>query len=754
VKARTDTTEARVPKPPPPLLITKLHPPPAREQTVARDRLVQRLQPRPGIKLTVVAAPAGSGKTTLLGIWRDAELARRPVAWVTLDEGDNEAVVLWSHVLEALRRVCPDLTVTPSPAAVGAAHVVDLVLPRLVNELAEQEGVALILDDFHRLSSGPARDSLAWFIEHAPSSLQLLLATRSEPALPLGALRAHGELLELRARDLWFTSDEADDLLNGHFGLGLARADVDRLVERTEGWPAGLYLAALSLRAVDDREAFLTRFGGQNRHVVDFLLDDVLDAHDAAAQSLMLRSSVLGRLTGPLCDFVLEREGSAELLGELSCTNLFLLPLDDEGECYRFHQLFAQLLRVELEHREPGLAPSLHRRASAWHRDHGSVAEAIEHAFEAGAFDEAAELVSGAWLSLMVNGRLPTILGWLDRFPPELVRDDRRLLLAQSWLRAFCGEREEAAAALAALERKGWPGDGPLPDGFSSLEASLATIRATFPGGDVGEGYRNALRAAELETPQSAPWSAASRSLGLSRYFQGDLDGADRAFAAAAKAGARNQRWLTTASALAYRSLIAGERDRLDLQRVLAEQALALAEERGIGELSGEVYVANGEALAAGGELDEALPAVARGVAIARSLGRPLEAVDALTRFAALCTRMSQRVAAAAAIAEAATILDGCADPGILRERLGALERPSRTNGRRDDAVLSERELVVLRMLIGRLSEREIGRELYLSHNTVHSHTKSIYRKLGVSSRSDAVRKARELGLLSRLAHR
>jgi ATP/maltotriose-dependent transcriptional regulator MalT len=332
--------------------------------------------------LTALIAPAGSGKTTLLGTWLEIQAARRPVAWVSLDEGDNDAGVLWSHVLESLRRVCPALHVSREPETVDAARMIDAFLPDLVNGLTEQDDAALVLDDFHRLS-GPSRDSVAWLVEHAPPSFQLVVSTRTEPGLPLAALRAHGELLEVRADELAFTEAEADVFLNDRLELSLGGGEVDELVDRTEGWPAGLYLAALSLRGAEDRHAFVDRFDGNSRGVVDFFVDEVLEAHDPAMQTLMLRCSVLERLCGPLCDAVLEQEGSAQQLRELARTNLFLLPLDDNGHWYRFHHLFATLLRAELEHREPGLAPVLHRRLAEWHRKHRSTGEKVEHARDA-----------------------------------------------------------------------------------------------------------------------------------------------------------------------------------------------------------------------------------------------------------------------------------------------------------------------------------------------------------------------------------
>jgi LuxR family transcriptional regulator, maltose regulon positive regulatory protein len=235
-----------------------------------------------------------------------------------------------------------------------------VVLPHLVNELAEQGAVTLILDDFHRLSGRAARDSVAWFVDHAPRAFQLVLSSRTEPPLGLAALRAHGELLELRAGDLRFTAEEAGVFLNGRLGLGLAPEDVDDLVDRTQGWPAGIYLAALSLTRTADRHALVRSFGVSSRPVVDFLVTEVLEAHDPPVQELMLRCSILERLCGPLCDAVLEQQDSRAMLGALSRTNLFLVPLDDEHGWYRFHPLFARLLRVELEHREPGAAAALH----------------------------------------------------------------------------------------------------------------------------------------------------------------------------------------------------------------------------------------------------------------------------------------------------------------------------------------------------------------------------------------------------------
>ena len=732
----------------PPLLLTKMHPPPQRAQTVVRDRLVERLRASPEVRLTVVAAPAGYGKTTLLGTWRELEAETRPVAWLTLDEGDNDPVVLWSYILAALRTACPELGVTSSPDVLGAPHILDLFLPVLVNELAALGDAAIVLDDFHRLTNGPARDSIAWLVERAPSTFRVVLATRTEPALPLASLRAHGDLLELRADELGFTSAEADVLLNDRLDLGLDLLETADLVARTEGWPTGLYLAALSARAAADPHEFVGRFGAGSRQVVDFLMDQVLEAHDPETQALMLRTSVLGRLSGSLCDAVLEQTGSEELLEALARTNLFLIPLDDCSEWYRFHHVFASLLRVELEHREPGLAPTLHRRASAWHRDHGSVTEAIEHAIQAEAFDEAGDLIAAAWADYMHVNREATVLGWLERFPRERLNGDARLLLASAWVNTLSGQREAAAEAMAAIELMGRLDEGPLPDGFSSIEASLVTLRGFVMWGDVGAGMHYSRRAAELEGPES-PWRPTiCASLGLQTYHTGDFDESEAWFGESVELARSRGQWSIASFALAFRSLVAGDDGRFDDQRLLAEEAVDLARRYGFEGTDGAPSLAAGAALATQQRFEEALAMLERSLGMLRAHHHPLPIAIGLYHYIAVLQAMSRPQEANDAIAEANAILGGCPDPGLWPKRLAALERPRQPPRRNGTGTLSVRELSILRMLTGTLSERDIGRELYLSQNTVHSHVRSIYRKLGVSSRSAALDRARELNHL------
>jgi LuxR family maltose regulon positive regulatory protein len=724
----------------PVLLLTKLHPPFVPAQAIARERLFERLRDGRRRNLSLVACPAGFGKSTLLAAWREHEKERRPVAWVTLDDGDDDAVVLWSHVIEALGRECPGLGIPAEAAA--AAPLMEIVLPRLVNALVEQGELALVLDDFHRLASPSARDSVAWFVDHLPATVQLVLATRADPALPLAALRAHGHLLELRADDLRFTAGEAHEFLNGRLGLELAPADVELLVARTEGWPAGIYLAALSLADRDDKAALVRAFDGTSAHVVDFLSSEVLAGYGPDLQAFMLRTSVLERLCVPLCDAVLGEAVSADALESLARTNLFLLPLDDQREWFRFHHLFAQLLRVELQRREPERVAALHHRAFEWHGRHGTTEEAIHHAIAAGAFPEAGELIAGAWVHYVNAGRTSSVLDWLLRFPAEFLDGDRRLLLVRAWIAALRGEEGGMRRAVARLRELGQLEEGPLPDGFSSLEASLSVLSAAFAWGDVGAVLFEGTRSAELEGPES-PWRpVVTWSLGWAHYCRGDLALAEPWLIEAAELAPATEQWVVGAGAIADRSLIAGVRGQRAEQWRLALEALEMAREHGLLDARevGEVHTAYGVALAAQGRREEALPELELGVFQRRLWRQPLDLADGLIALAPAVAAVGDRGRAAELFGEAEALLAGCPDPGALPARLAAARRAAG-----EGEALTERELTVLRFLGSGLTEREIARELFLSFNTVHSHVKSLYRKLGVSSRADAVERARAL---------
>ncbi len=735
----------------PVLVLTKLRPPGVRDGILRRESLVARLDLALASRLLLVACPAGFGKTTLLASWVAARADDRPVGWVSLDEGDNDPTVLWAHVIEAIRGVCPAVRVFAAPEDAGSAPLISRVLPLLVNSLTDQSPVTVVLDDYHRLTNPVSRDSVAWFLEHAPPTFRLVIATRSEPRLPLAVLRARGELAELRPDDLRFSLDEAEALLNGLLGLGLTAPDVESLFERTEGWPAGLYLAAKSLEGKSDRHEFVARFGASNRHVVDLLVDEVLNTHEPDMQTLMMRASILERISGPLCDALLESSGSATKLADLARSNLFLIPLDEEGEWYRFHRLFGQLLRVQLARREPGSEPGLHRRASAWHRDFGTTDDAVTHAIDAGDHAVAAELISAVWIRFCNACRHETVRGWLRRFPENAVHADPRLLLVHAWVSSICADRVEAARCILLIEGKDSDtlSDGPLLEGFASVESGLTLLKATIPWGDVGAMVDNGGRAAVLEPPGSPWYPVACWAIAVGSYLRGDLNGADGWFADSIFYGVPAGQWLTTTSALGYRSLIAGEHGRMDDQREHARRAVEMADQHRINGLVGIARVALGVSLAAGGRPGDALAPLQHGITTMEYRGQPPELANALLLLARVLKTVGDSEMLTLTIKQARSIIDSCPDPGAVGDRLAVLERhrPARSAQYGDE--LTERELEVLRLLSGPHAESDIAGTLFVSFNTVHTHIRAIYRKLRVSSRAEAIDHALSAGLLS-----
>ena len=731
----------------PAVLVTKLHPPVVPGQAVRRERLFERLRAGRSRRLTLVACPAGFGKSTLLAAWREQEAAGRAVAWVSLDEGDDDAVVLWAHAIEALCRACPGLRAQELGTAGLASPLREVLLPRLVNQLAEQGDVVLILDDLHRLTSSAARESVAWFVDHAPATTQVVLSTRADPALPLGALRAHGELVEVRADDMRFTLAEAAEFLNDRLGLGLLPADLELLVARTEGWPAGLYLAALSLDGKADKSALVHAFDGTAAHVVDFLSSEVLAGYDEDLQRFMLRTSVLERLCADLCDAVLETDGSAAVLEQLARSNLFLLALDDHRRWFRFHHLFAQLLRVELERREPAAAPLLHRRAAAWHAASGTTDEAVHHALEAGAYAEAGALVAGAWVHYVNAGRTSSVLDWLARFPGAVVDADGRLLLVQAWASALRGREHDMRRAIGLARERADLEAGPLPDGFSSLASSISVLSAAFGWGDVSVMLEEGARAAEREGLDS-PWRpVVSWSLGWGHYCAGDLAAAERWLTETAQLAPGADQWVVGTGAIADLSMLAGFRGDREEQLRLAREAVEQAQRTGLIDACevGEVHTAYGCALLAQGRREEALPELEQGVFLRRIWGQPLDLIDGLIALAPAVAGLGDLTRAEALFREAEELVARCPDPGVLPERLRAARRGVQPPAGGD---LSVRELTVLRLLSGGMSEREIAAELTISFNTVHTHVKAVYRKLGASSRIEAVDRARRERLL------
>ena len=726
------------------VVTTKLHVPTARPGLVERTRLHAILAGGGPRKLTVVEAPAGSGKTTLLAHWQASEFESRPFAWLSLDEADNDPAQFWTYVVEALRTVEKAIGAETSAVLDGREdNVLELALPALVNELAALDRqLVLVLDDYHAIEDEDIHEQLSWLLDHLPPTLEVALTSRVDPPLRLARLRARGELVHVRAGELRFSVEEADEMLAG-LGLELDKADVEQLQERTEGWAAGLYLAALSLRGRADAREFIDSFTGDDRHLVDYLAGEVLDEQSADVRRFLVRTSVLRRLCAPLCDAVTEDGRSLELLAEIERSNLFLVALDNRREWYRYHHLFGRLLQLELERAEPELAPDLHRRASEWFRAQGHVGDAIHHAAAAGDLEAATNLIADNWMSFFNHGRLATVAAWLDALPVKAVETDRRLAVARAWLALDRGRLDEAGHWIATAESVA----------SGELESEVAVLGAVhrFKIGDVGAARAAAERAIALESFSA---TAASCILGITLHLSGKDAQASTELARAVGLAREEGNQLGAAYALGYQALIDVSAGRIEAAEEAADAALGEGTEPGFAQhfVLTIAHLAQAEVNKTRGHAAAAEEHAARALDLSRRGAGRLELAAALIALAEARQAGGDVDTARELLAEASEVVDRCPDPAGLAGRLGdATRRFARPRRSRDLALrdeLSDRELAVLRLLPSSLSAREIGNELFVSLNTVKTHMKAINRKLGATSREGAVERGRELHLI------
>jgi LuxR family maltose regulon positive regulatory protein len=735
------------------LLAAKLDVPAIGGQLVHRGALLDALSAGRGRKLTLLSAPAGWGKTTLLAQWALGAGEDERFGWLSLDPSDNDPVWFWMYVVAALQKVSPGVGTRAVELLAMGADPVQVVLPTLLNDLDTiASPMVLILDDYHLVVNRAVHEQMAFVIGRIPANLHLVVATRSDPMLPLARLRASGELAEMRSDDLRFGASEAHHLLNDVLGLDLADADIKLLHQRTEGWAAGLYLAALSLAGRADAPAFVRTFAGDNRHIVDYLMAEVLEGQPPELRSFLLRTSVLGRLSGALCDAVLQTSGSASVLEKIERENLFVVPLDMSRRWYRYHQLFGELLRTELRRSEPDLVADLHRRAAAWFEAAGLVDEAVRHLVAAGDIARSADLIAADWVNEFNGGGLSTVAGWLDLLPDESVLQDPRLSVARAWIALSVGQLDDAAEWIEAVET-GSPGDG------GAISGQVVVLRAvhSFKTAAVAAALEEARRAITLDLGD-APLARSSACCiyGSALYFSGSTHEAQAAFRRAVqlaeKVGDRRARIY----ALGYLALISAEHGQLaDAERQIRRASGSsrdLADpEHFVGVM---VSLAAAELLAMRGEAAAAAAAADMAVMSARQGGAILEVAKALLVRAKILEHLGDHQTAKAILEKVGVLARGCADAGIASTLLASAEPSarvavtSRNEGVAVGEELTPKELGVLRLLATRLSRREIGQRLYVSLNTVKTHQRALYRKLGVEDRSAAVKRARELGLL------
>ncbi|MGZ6365551.1 MAG: LuxR C-terminal-related transcriptional regulator [Ktedonobacteraceae bacterium] len=501
------------------LLTIKLHRPRPHNRLVSRSRLVERIKEGTERALLLISAPAGFGKTTLLA--QCIAVSDTPVAWLTLEQEENDPMRFLAYLISALQTVddrvganALELLHTPQPP------LLEPILALLTNDLMRflKEDIALILDDYHVITAEPIHRAMTYLLEHLPPQLHLVLATRADPPLPLSRLRARGQLVEVRAAELRMNATEAHTFLHTIMGLDLSPDDVDALESRTEGWIVGLQLAALSLHGRTDVSSFLSAFTGSHRFVLDYLSDEVLSQQAASVQAFLLHTSVLERLSGPLCDAVTGREGSQAILEALERENLFVVSLDDERRWYRYHNLFSDFLKSRLQQTEPSLVSELHHRASIWFEQQGLPVEAIQHALVANAVDRAADLIEQNYEAIALRGQVPTVLDWLNLLPDALVRTRPKLCIYHADLLMFTNQIDASELRLQDAEHC-LQADMPEIE-RQVISGKIAVIRAVIARnpGDFERSVSIANKALDL-LPETEKFERASAMLSAAHAF-------------------------------------------------------------------------------------------------------------------------------------------------------------------------------------------------------------------------------------------
>lgn len=575
-----------------PLLTTKFYVPPFRREMISRPNLVERLNSGLRRKLTLISAPAGFGKTTLLSEWTSQ--CERPVAWLSLDAGDNDLARFLAYLAGALRAVegieeivggiPKGMFAGPQPPGEAQARA---VLTGLINEIAASgEKFALVLDDYHVITARPVHEAVTFLLDNLPPNVHLVIASRADPPLAIAGLRGRGQLAELRQADLRFASDEAARFLNQAMGLELSAGDISALSERTEGWIAGLQMAAISIQGRADVDQFVRAFAGSNVFVLDYLMEEVLERQTPATQRFLLWTSILDRLSGPLCDAVMtgnggEADGLSEetfsltgqkMLEMVERSNLFIVRLDDERRWYRYHQLFADLLRHRLRQLYPDLLPILHRRASEWHQNEGLLPMAVDHSLAGGDFERAARVIEASADAIFMRAEFTTMRRWIEALPEDVLQARPLLCVYYGLVLLLVGGTLEEVKACVADASEG--------DNSGAFEGELAAVRAILASleGEIEDSLDLSRRALELLPPErTALLGFIERNLGVVYMITGNLEAARAIFERSATLGEKSGD---------FTSLVVGQeklgtarrmQGRLRESKALYEQAIASA---------------------------------------------------------------------------------------------------------------------------------------------------------------------------------
>ena len=733
------------------LVAAKLLGPLVRPGTVRRPALVERLA-NGDARIVSMVAPPGYGKTTLLSQW--AERNGQAFAWVSVDKGDNDPKVLLRYVAEALNAVEPigrrvfDALASPGSSVPGS------VVPRLGSAFWSMSSpVVLVLDDVHLLRNSECRAALSVLADHVPAGSRLVLAGRAEPPLRIARLRAEGRILEIGPGDLSLTREEAAALLSGT-GVALGEDDVAELHRRTEGWPTGMYLAALYLREGGSFGNAGVSFGGDDRLVSEYMESEFLARISRRQREFLTRTAVLERMSGPLCEAVLELPGGAATLADLARSNLLLVPLDRRGQWFRYHHLFRDMLKAQLHRREPDLMPVLRRRAARWCMDNGLPEEALEYSIVAEDVDTAARLVEKLGVPTHRQGRFTTIHRWFQWLEDRGGMEGHPMAAVLAALfSALTGRPVEAERWAEAVDR--WQYGDATQRGARYAEAYAAILRALMCRRGIKQMRADADEAVRRCAEESIVTPAPALYQGLARVLSGDLDGGDASFQDAVGPGEQAGAHETLAVTLCERSLVAMAHGEWGRAEILADQARTVLRQAGIDESYATPLVCAVQARAALHRGD--VPAARTELVSAQrprhllTYAMPQLAVQARIELAHVHLALGDPAGARMLRREIDEVLRQRPDLGTLigeAQALRTLLSKERHPSAPGASALTAAELRLLPLLCTHLSFPQIAAEMFLSPNTVKSQAYSLYRKLGVSSRSQAVTRSRDLALL------
>jgi LuxR family transcriptional regulator, maltose regulon positive regulatory protein len=721
----------------------RVRPPPLREGLISRSRVIDQLLASPRPRVVTIVAPAGFGKTTLMAMWRRRET--RATAWLSLDRTDNDPAQLLAHVEAALRSA--GMLGNASTRRVVSDKVISHGVPRIVQALKPHgTGGLLMLDNLESIHSRASNDVIAEMAAQVPTSVQLVVASRVKVRLPVSVMRTQGVLGELTAHELSMDREEAHALLQGS-GVDEGHR-LDDVMDLTEGWPAGLYLAGLAARSGSAYERSTSIVGG-DRYFADYLRAEFLGHFSEARVAFLTRTAILERFCGPLCDAILATEGSTSVIEKLEESNLLIVPLDRTRSWYRYHHLLAEFLLSELRRREPDVEAALHLKAARWFDAHEMHEQAIDHAFAADDFDLAAHIIGRVMRKTYALGRADTVFDWLRRVE-HVKRIGEYPALAATGALTFALAGDEASA-----DR--WAGQLDLDavQAADDLPEPAWILRALRAPDGIAQVRADA-RAARRREHTDPDWLAAALELeGFSYLWEGDLDRADALFAKAVATGEWFSGLPAASIALAARAVVEIARGNWETARTFSDRSLAVIVDNHLEQYltSGLTFALAARCAVRRGEVREArrLLAAAAGIRPKLTTATRAISIQTLLEMATAHVELGDVAGGRLILHEMSDIVATSGDIGLLSHRFSELRarltgEPFTTVGA---LVLTSAELRLLPYLTTHLSFPEIGERLYVSRHTVKTQAMSIYRKFGASSRSEAVRRATELGLLT-----